>query len=78
VCANANQPRITGLARLFRSAGSLDFYNCVTQLHRERTEQVAALYPVACLARLPKRRGGGANASRTDRLRSGVSGIKRR
>jgi hypothetical protein len=38
------------------------------QLHRERTEQVAAACAVAGLARLLQR-GGGANASRTDRLR---------
>jgi hypothetical protein len=36
--------RLTCL-RLRRSARSLDFYKRVTQLHRERTEQVAARSP---------------------------------
>ena len=47
----------------------VDFNKCVTQLHRERTEQVTAVYPVADLARLLEGRGGGANAGCTDRLR---------
>jgi hypothetical protein len=42
------------------------------QLHRERTEQVAAACAVAGLARLLQRGGGGANASRTDRLRGAL------
>src|SRR5262249_46450799 len=55
-----------------RSARSPDLYKSVTQLHRERTEQVAALNAVAGLARPFKRGGDGANASRTHRLRGAL------
>src|SRR6516162_5507084 len=48
----------------------------MTQLHRERTEQVAAVYPVTCLARPFKRGGGGANASRTDCLRRALELVR--
>src|SRR5262245_3967849 len=56
-------------ARLCRASDSLDFNKGMAQLHRERTEQVTAVYPVADLARLLEGRGGGANADGTDRLR---------
>src|SRR5262249_44896842 len=54
----------------------LDLYKCITQLHRERTEQVPAVYLVACLARPFKRGGGGANASRTDCLRGALELVR--
>ena len=49
----------------------------MTQLHRERTEQVAAVNPVARLARLLERGGRGANAIRTDRLRGALELVRR-
>ena len=54
--------------RLGRAPQSLDFDECVTQLRRERTKQVTAVYAVADLARLLEGRGGSANAGRADRL----------
>src|SRR5262245_55674612 len=61
--------RVTRPPGLRRASQSLDFNKCVTQLHRERTEQVTAVYPVADLARLLEGSGSSPNASRTDRLR---------
>src|SRR5262249_22629357 len=64
--------------RLRRSARSLDLFKYVTQLHRERTEQVAAACAVAGLARLLQRGGGAANANRTHRLRSALELVRDR
>src|SRR5262249_43597490 len=61
-------PAAAHLPRLRRSVRSLDLYEYVTQLDRERTEQVAAPC-VAGLAHLLQRGGGGTNASCTNRLR---------
>src|SRR4029450_10972162 len=63
---------------LRRSARSLDLYEYVTQLHRQRAEQVAAACAVAGLARLLQRRSGGATASRTDRLRGTLELVRDR
>src|SRR5262245_64063930 len=52
-----------------RSARSLDFYKCVTHLHREGAEQIAAARAVAGLAGVLQRGGGGADAGCTDGLR---------
>jgi hypothetical protein len=57
---------------------TLDLYEYLTQLHRERIEQVAAACGVAGLARLLQRGGGGANASRTDRLRGTLELVRDR
>ena len=61
--------RIAGLPRSCRSTCVFDFDKGVTQLHRERTEQVAATQAVAAFARLLQRGGGGGDPGRTDRLR---------
>ena len=55
--------------RSYQPARCFDFRKCITQMDRERTEQIAAACAVAGLARLLQRRGGGPNATRTDRLR---------
>src|SRR5262249_29201867 len=55
---------------------SLDLYEYVTQLDRERTEQVAAACAVAGLARLLQRGSGGTNASRTDRMRGALELVR--
>src|SRR5215470_6884494 len=55
--------------RLDQPARCFDFRKRITQFDRERTEQIAAACAVAGLASLLQRRGGGPNATRTDRLR---------
>src|SRR5262245_62091995 len=52
-----------------RSTCSLDVYKCVTELHCERTEQVATVCPVAGLASLLQRCSGATKTGRTDCLR---------
>jgi hypothetical protein len=56
----------TALQRANRSVGALEVNKCVTQLHCEWTEQVAAACPIADFAGLLQRGGrfakaGGAN-----------------
>ena len=50
----------------------------MTQLYRERAEQVTAACAVAGFARLLQRGGGGANAGRTDRLRGALELVRDR
>ena len=47
----------------------LDRKYCGAQIRCQRTEQFSASLPVAGLARLLQRGGGGTNLSRTNRLR---------
>ena len=58
----------TALRGARRSVGAIDVNKCVTQLHREWTEQVATVCPIASLTGLLQRgsrsaKAGGANRS---------------
>ena len=51
-----------------RSVGALDVNKCVTQLHREWTEQVATVCPIAGFTGLLQRGGRSAKAGGANRL----------
>ena len=58
----------TALRGARRSVGAIDVNKCVTQLHREWTEQVATVCPIAGFTGLLQRGGRSAKASGANRL----------